>query len=195
MVYALPLDNFNDNTMNTTLWTLYEDDPGNAWLDETNQRLEFRSTVSADDVAALYIANDWGFLPTADFSFKVDFHYSSTVSGSVLLGIGKDEENDVWLEAGYGESAFFCWDAILNGSIIGENEKPRSSNDGTLYISYNAATDNLYVSDIGYGAGNAWGIIPLLVQWAWGADMVSPLLGGSANGAHCPPAWPISTTS
>ena len=138
---------------------------------------------------ALYIANDWGFLPTADFSYKVDFHYSSTVSGSVLLGIGKDEENDVWLEAGYEESAFFCWDAIVGGFAIDANEESRSSNDGTLYISYDASEDDLYVSDIGYGAGDAWGTIPNLVQGVWDADMVSPLLGGSTGdlGEALPP--------
>lgn len=180
VAYALPSDNFNDNTMDT-LWNLYEDDPSNAWLDETSERLEFRSTASAYDVPALYIANDWGFLPTADFSFKVDFHYSSTISGSVLLGIGKDEENDVWLEAGYEESAFSCWDALVDGSAIDANEKSRSLDDGTLYISYDASEDDLYVSDIGYGAGDAWGTIPNLVQGAWDADMVSPLLGGCAG--------------
>ena len=177
--YALPSDDFNNSTMDT-LWTLYEDDPDNAWLDETSGRLEFCSTASADDAVALYIANDWGFLPTSDFSFKVDFHYDSTASASVLLGLGKDEENDVWLDAGYEESAFFCWDAIAGGSIIDANEKSRSSNDGILYISYDASEDDLYVSDSGYGAGNAWGTISDLVRGTWDADMVSPLLGGEA---------------
>jgi len=181
--YALPSDNFNDNSIDTTLWTLYEDDHSSAWLDETGGRLEFRSTASADDLAALYIANDWGFLPTVDFSFKVDFHYDSTASASVFLGIGKDEENDVWLDAGYEESAIFYWDALVGGSVIDANEKLRSSDNGTLYISYNAATDDLYVSDSGYGAGNAWGTILDLVQGAWDADVVSPLLGGSADEA------------
>jgi hypothetical protein len=187
VVYALPLDSFNDNSMDTSLWNLYEDDHNNAWLDETNQRLEMRSTADANDTAALYIANDWGFLPTADFSFKVDFHYSSTVPGSVLLGIRKDEENDaneVWLEAGYGEddSAYFCWDAIVDGSIFyGEYIKSRSLDDGTLYISYDASEDELYLSDTGYWANDAWGTIPGLVQGVWDADMVSLLLGGSSG--------------
>lgn len=187
VVYALPSDNFNDNSMDTSLWNLYEGDHNNAWLDETNERLEMRSTTSADDAGALYVANDWGFLPTADFSFKVDFHYSLTVHGSVLLGLAKDiEDNDVWLEAGYYGAAepypAFFWDAFVNGVIFyGEYIKPRSLDDGTLYISYNAATDDLYVSDIGYGAGNAWGTIPGLVQGAWDADMVIPLLGGCSG--------------
>ena len=184
--YALPVlsDDFDDGTMDTTLWTLYEDDHSSAWLDETSGRLEFRATASADDLAALYIANDWGFVPTEDFSFNVGFHYSSTISGSVLLGLAKDiEDNDVWLDAGYEESAIFYWDALVGGSVIDANEKLRSSDNGTLYISYNAATDDLYVSDSGYGAGNAWGTILDLVQGAWDADVVSPLLGGSADEA------------
>lgn len=182
--YALPSDSFDDETMDTSLWSLYLEAPGSAWLDETHERLEFRSTASADDVAALYIANDWGFLPTADFSFNVGFHYSSTISGSVLLGLAKDiEDNDVWLEAGYGEGkAHFCWDAFVDGSFYdGEDGKSRGLDDGTLYISYDATEDELYLSDSGYGSGSAWGTISGLVQGAWGADIVSPLLGGCAG--------------
>lgn len=189
VVYALPSDNFNDNSMDTSLWNLYEDDHNNAWLDETTQRLEFRSTADANDTAALYIANDWGFLPTADFSFKVDFHYSS-LPGSVLLGIRKDEENganEVWLEAGYEEAAnpysAFFWDAIADGNQFDANEQLRSLDDGTLYISYDAATDDLYVSGSGYWADDAWDTISGLVQGAWGADMIRPLLGGCSGEA------------
>ena len=183
VVYALPSDSFNDNSMDTSLWNLYEDDHNNAWLDETNQRLEFRSTADANDTAALYIANDWGFLPTADFSFKVDFHYSS-LPGSVLLGIRKDEEsgaNEVWLEAGYNVNdpcAYFCWDAIVDGNMvyggdIGEYIKSRSLDDGTLYISYDASEDELYLSDTGYWANDAWGTIPGFVQGVWDADITA----------------------
>ncbi|MBL7152181.1 MAG: hypothetical protein ISS79_00570 [Phycisphaerae bacterium] len=190
VAYAvLPSDNFDDNSRNTSLWNLYEDNHDDSWLDETSARLEYRSTASANDVPALYIANDWGFLPTDDFSFKVDFHYSSTVAGSVLLGIRKDEEsgeNEVWLEAGYEEAAnsysAFFWDAIVDGNeFYGANEQLRIFDDGTLYISYNAATDDLYVSGSGYWADDAWDTIPGLVQGAWGADMISPLLGGCAG--------------
>lgn len=182
--YALPSDDFSDDAMDTTLWTLFEENHAYAWLDEIYGRLEFRTTASADDAAALYIANDWGFVPTSDFSFKVGFHYSSTISGSVLLGLAKDiEDNDVWLEAGYGEGkAHFCWDAFVDGSFYdGEDGKSRSLDGGTLYISYDATEDELYLSDSGYGSGSAWGTISGLVQGAWGADMVSPLLGGSAG--------------
>jgi hypothetical protein len=181
---ALPSDNFNDNSRNTSMWNLYEEDNSEAWLDETSARLEFRSTASADDLAALYISNNWGLLTTSDFSFKVDFHYSSTVSSSVLLGVAKDEANDVWLEAGYRDgSAYFCWDAIVGDSVIDANEKLRSSDDGILYISYDESEDELYVSDIGYWSTDAWGILPGLVDGAWGADVVGLLLGGSSGDA------------
>jgi hypothetical protein len=42
--HALPSDDFNDNSMDTSLWNLYLDSPAILWLDETNQRLELRST-------------------------------------------------------------------------------------------------------------------------------------------------------
>ncbi len=178
---SLPSDNFDDNAMDTTLWNLYEEDSENVWLDETNQRLELRTTVGVfSDEVALYLPNNWGFLATEDFSFRVDFHNSSTASGSVLLGVGKDPANDVWFDAAYDEGAMFFWDAIVSDIDFDEGSKVRDSNDGTLYISYNATTDDLYLSDTGYGSGNAWATIEDLLQGQWGGYAVAPLLGGDS---------------
>ena len=182
---TLPSDNFDDNTTNTTLWSPYQTNPGDAWLDETSQRLEFRTTAGADDDAmAFYLPNWWGFAATENFSFRVDFHYGSTVSGSVFLGLAKDEDNGVLLDAVYyGDNASFYWDGDSDGIEIGEGLKARDQDDGTLYISYNATTDDLYLSDIGYWAVNAWVTLEDLVQGQWGGGFVGPLLGGDNWGS------------
>ena len=184
---VLPSDNFNDNSRDTSMWNLYQDDPCNAWLDETGGRLEFHSTASADDVVALYIANDWGFLPTADFSFNVDFHYSSTSGppgsdASVMFGLGKDENNYVTIDAGNwvdgGAHPYFYYEQVTGGSEVAEGEKARGLIDGTLYISYDASEDDLYLSDTGYWSGAAWVTILDLLQDEWGGAIVGPFLGG-----------------
>ncbi len=176
---TLPSDNFNDNSMDTSLWTLVEWDPTNGWLDETNARLEMRATTAADDAAALYISNNWGFLTTSDFSLRLDFHNSSTAEASVFFGIAKDAENDVWFDAAYeGGEAWFCWDALVDDEEFDFGEKERTSSDGTFYISYDAGEDELYLSEVGYWSGNAWATIPDLLQDAWGGDPIGVLMGG-----------------
>jgi hypothetical protein len=53
---SLPSDNFNDNSMNTSMWDFYQESP-KVWLDETNGRLEARSPADVEDAASSYSAN------------------------------------------------------------------------------------------------------------------------------------------
>jgi len=185
---AIKTDDFNDNSRNTSVWNLYQGFP-DVWLDETNQRLEMYSTTSAND-AALYFANNWGFQPTDDFSLKVDFHYDSTgprgSDACVRLGLYKDWDNYLEVAAGCwvgGETfPYFYYEVTDDSKVEEEGEKARGTDDGTLYISYDAAADELYLSDTGYGAGNAWVTIPGLLQGKWGGDIVGPFLSGWSRG-------------
>jgi PEP-CTERM motif len=196
--YALPSDNFNDNSMDTSMWNLYQENPGNVWLEETNQRLEIRSTGNAGDGTATYVANGWGFATAEDFSFKVDFHVSS-FSGSrgyewdAILGLVKfgdietmsNNGSSIGAELGVdehgNENPFFWGDKTTDGIHVNILQKPRYSADGTFYISYNAAADELYLSDIGYGTTDAWIRIQGLLKGEWGGGVVSPCLTGEAN--------------
>jgi len=65
---ALPSDNFNDNSMDTSLWSIYEKNPSKAWLDETNRRLEMRSTEPLE-ILHLHI-----FLMAGVFLQRTTFH-------------------------------------------------------------------------------------------------------------------------
>jgi len=205
--HALPLDNFNDNVMDTSLWNLYQADPTIVWLDETNQRLELRSTGIHTSAEADYSANAWGFSSTDDFSFKIDFYHGSippVIPGdqdwdfSVHLGLAKDWDkdwdedwdNDVFLEAGYGvipgqgagEHSFFYVATRIDGAESEEGEKDKVAEYGTLYMSYDANKDELYLSDTGYWVANAWVTIPSLLQDQWGASPVFPYIGGWSDG-------------
>jgi hypothetical protein len=199
---ALPSDNFNDNSRNTSMWNLGEMDPCNVWLDETNQRLELRSTSVAEvwHAGAAYVANGWGFLPTDNFSFRVDFHNSFTSNSigrewwvSVVLGLCKEgsdlaatSENNVEIQAGWASEwdvngMAFDYSYAINSPDVTDNLIPRSSTDGTLYISYDAGADALYLSSTGYWDTNGF-ILTGLLKGTWEGVVVSPLLGGSRNG-------------
>lgn len=197
MSHALPSDNFNDNSIDTSLWNFYQDSPAILWLDETNQRLELRSTGVHNEAYADYYANAWGFSTTNNFSFRIDFQHSRippAIPGdqdwdfSVHLGLTKDWDNNVFLEAGYGvyqlydsHSFFYCATEI-NGSEVEKGEKDKTTDFGTLYMSYDADQDELYLSDTGYWATYSWITIPGLLQGTWGGDTVLPYIGGWSDG-------------
>ena len=195
--HALPSDNFNDNSIDTSLWNLYQDSPTILWLDETNQRLELLSTGVHNEAYADYYANAWGFSTTNDFSFRVDFQHGQippAISGdtnwdfSVHLGLGKDWDNNVFLEAGYGvyqvndSHSFFYSATLINGSEVEKGEKDKTTDFGTLYMSYDANKDELYLSDTGYWATDAWITVPGLLQGTWGGNTVFPYIGGWSDG-------------
>jgi hypothetical protein len=197
--YALPSDNFNDNLMDTSLWSLYQPS-SNVWLNETTQRLEVRSTADEEGAAAVYLANGWGFSTAEDFSFRADFHVSSLSAPGdyefgTMLGLGKGGgdfltlyNNNAGIGAGYyvGEAGYepykearFDFNKTSKGIHGAENHRPRILDDGIFYISYNAGTDELYMSNADYGASKAMVIFPGLLKGEWDSDVVIPFLGGS----------------
>ena len=198
---VLPSDNFNDNNSMNTLWNLYEDNHSNAWLDETNQQLELRSTESAGDFVAVYVANGWGLSPAYNFSFKADFHNSFTTEdvntwATVMLGIGKGSDvatirgNNAIIDAAWDRSdeynpppySVFGYSYTVDGN---ESEfsfqETRYSSDGTLYVSYDAGADELYLSHTGYGEPNASDTISGLLKGEWGGDVITPFIGGDVE--------------
>ncbi len=192
---ALKSDDFNDTSRDTSMWNLYEDNHSKAWLNETGGRLEFRSTADADN-GANYIANGWGLLPTNDFSLKIDFHHISTSGplnsdSCVYLALIGDGSNYLTLEAGCyenneGTHPYFYHErgiAGLNGDDfeIDQEEKVRTIDDGTLYISYDVSEDKLYLSYAGYWATNEWITIENF-QDQWGSGIVIPYISGWADG-------------
>lgn len=63
--YSSPWDdNFDDNSMNTSIWNLYQEN-SNVGLNETNDRLEVISNMDTAGAPVFYLANGWG-ISTAD---------------------------------------------------------------------------------------------------------------------------------
>jgi len=181
---SLSEDDFNDNLMDP-MWRLYNEDPNKCWVEETNQRLELHATSDANDVIALYISNGWALDVSEDFTLKVNFYYDvlSWEDGGIFIGLGPDpndpRNNYVDIVAGCDEEApYFWYGKIVGGTYEDYLWEERDEDSGTLYISYDAALDELYLSYDGYGSANAWATVSDLLQGDWSGQPVYVGLGG-----------------
>ena len=98
------------------------------------------------------------------------------------MTLENDSNNTVSISAGSdNDGPYLYYEKVINGNTIFE-QKPRDSNDGTLYISYDTATDQLYLSSTGYGSANAWEVVPGLLQGQWASEPVGVAVGGGSDG-------------
>jgi hypothetical protein len=128
-----------------------------------------------------YVANGWSFDTNGDFEVKADFHYSdiSVQDGWIGMTIEKNDSNYVSITAGSDSGGrYFYYEKVADGNTVFE-QTTRDSNDGTLYISYNASADEMYLSSTGYGSINAWKTVSGLLQGQWSSEVYIALGGGS----------------
>ena len=151
-------------------------------LYETNQRLEFVSSSRFGDFRRYYTANGWRIDANESFAFKADFHYSDLSSAPGWVGMDIcDGANYVSISAGAnGDAAYFYYEATVDGNIIMEQES-RESDDGTLYCRYDANSNAVYLSHIGFDSNDAyvWQTTPDPLQGQWLSSLDIALGGGS----------------
>jgi 5-hydroxyisourate hydrolase-like protein (transthyretin family) len=173
-------DNFNDN-QKASMWKLYQTDSDNCWVDETNQQLQLRATGTAGDVSAFYQSRSWMLDSTQDFSMKIDYFYDPPDTwneGGVILKLNSDTNQYVSISAlCYEDSMYFGYD----DSDVNVTLENRSNESGTLYISYDALSDALYLSETGYGSGNALWTSGGLLQGEWSGVPLHVSIGGDSN--------------
>ncbi len=185
IINQAPNDDFNDNTQGS-MWQLYEEDPDNCWLEEINERLEIRATSEAGAIVAEYMSNRWMLDVTEDFYFSIDAHYSKETSedGWIYLGLTTDiTDPSKCVNFGIGcedNAPYFYYEAV-DGDWGLNDQTSRDSTEVTLYVSYKAASDELYLSYTGYGSADAWRTIPGFLQGRWGADSVYVEIGGGSE--------------
>jgi hypothetical protein len=85
-------------------------------------------------------------------------------------------------EAGGFETGPFYLYEVQDGLWEHEVVAERFSDDGTLYMSYDPDTDELYFSFTGYGKANAWQTVTGLLQGHWASEPVYIILGGGSEG-------------
>ncbi len=179
-------DDFNDNRLGI-FWRLAGDDLANCLLAETNQRLELLTTSKARGDSAYCVGSNWQIDPAGDFSFKVDYHYDLVTdeSGWLFLGLRPDA-NDLQprhITVGVGcdrQSPYFLY-GIVDSERTEARSTGRLQSDGSLYVSYEAARDRLFLSAKGYGAENAWAVFSNVLKASWGGAPVTVFLGGGAD--------------
>jgi len=180
-------ENFDDNERNG-IWRTYADDPRNCSVTEINRRLELRASSSASGVWAMYVANSWRFDTNADFSLRVDLQYTplTYARGWIGFGLTPDAEHprEQQIGVGIGASAMFrhYWYRVVEGISCDTSTAPRFGDSTTMYLSYCAETDELHVSDSGYGADHAWITFPGLVKGKWEGKPLYLWLGGTSEG-------------
>jgi hypothetical protein len=179
-------DDFEDGQAGS-LWFVYEPDMSKIWVEETSGRLEVYATARADDIDAAYVSNGWRLDVTKDFELKVDFHYGkldvgdSWVMVGLLPSLAEPISRIITFEAGcMNEQPFYQYEAI-DGSWRHEERSDRSSDDGTLYVSYDAGKDELYLSHTGYGKANTWRTVTELLKNKWAAQPVYVAIGGGSD--------------
>jgi hypothetical protein len=185
--WQLPADDFEDGRPEP-LWFVYEVDPSLVQIKERNGRLETVASAQAQNVDAFYVGDGWRLDATKEFAIRVDFHFSSENPGDgrVTLGIvpSLDPSARQWaeLEAGRFDTGPFYLYEVRDGLWVQERVADRSSDDGTLYMSYNPDVDELYFSHTGFGKANAWRTVTGLLEGRWANEPVYVILGGGSEG-------------
>jgi hypothetical protein len=181
-----PMDDFEDGVP-APRWEACESGPDSLRVREVNGRLEFDTLIPADSVYALYLPSGWRLDATKDFSLKIDFYFDTAGAGEgyVSLGLARSPANPT---AQYVDVAAGCLDGqlVCAGRLATEYGRQkrwaaRNGDAGTLYLSYNAAADELYRSFTGYGSDNAWDVATQLLQGQWSGQPLYVIMGGSVS--------------
>jgi hypothetical protein len=180
-------DGFEDGE-SAPLWQVFEPTPADLSVRELNSRLELHAPMQPAGAYAFYISDGWTIDATKDFSMKVDFHFSSSGNGKacVLIGLTPIPYNPV---AQYVDLTAGCQDGqpIHTGRLAAAGTRQewsafRGCDTGTLYISYDAASDQLYRSFVSYGQLNAWDVTTGVLKGYWAGQPLYVILGGSDIG-------------
>lgn len=177
-------DDFNDGRK-AIFWNLVGDDLVACRLTERNQRLELTATGKTDGFSSSYVGRGWGIDPKGDFSMRILFHQAVN-QGAALRVVLAPEDSDgksEYIKFGVtssGSVPFYTYEAV---SSMNTQSKlySRQQDDGTLYLSYDAARDELYLSFTGYGQANAWATADGFLQTIWDGRVLGLSLEGTSG--------------
>jgi len=176
-------DDFNDNRRGS-MWRLVGDWSENLYMVEQEEQLQVLADGQGGDLAVWYSANGWILDPNQDFACQVDFHYSELADQNGWIGINVESEGMyVTIAAGSDSNGlYFYYEAEVDSNIVVEQEI-RDFNDGTLYITYDADTNSIYLSHEGSDSEDAyvWKSIPNPLTFEWDSDVVVSIGCGGDN--------------
>jgi hypothetical protein len=179
-------ETFDDNVKNS-MWAAYAQDPDHCQVVEVSQRLELRASPGPGAVFAGYLSQAWRLDPTRDFSMKVDAYFRPRADATGWLSLGVTPNADepcsrhVSIGLGCAGGVAQYWYEKQEGLLVDSSRFERFKDTVTLYLSYDAATDLLFLSDTGYGAQEAWKVIAGVVRGQWGGRPLHLVLGGGSE--------------
>jgi hypothetical protein len=182
-----------DDSEKDPMWRVYAQDANSCWVAQVNQHLELRARPGPAAFAG-YLSQAWRLDPTKNFSMKVDVNFRPRADATGWLGFGltpnADEPCTRHVSIGIGCAGGMAqyWYEKQEGVLIDSGRAERFKDTVTLYLSYEAATDLLFVSDSGYGAEEAWKIFPGVIRGQWGGRPLHLVLGGGAEHLALGPA-------
>ncbi len=164
------IDDFNDNARSAD-WIVQNPDFPTTIIDETNQRLEISSSNDINPTEAFYSANGWKISSEQNFSVKIEFHNEiltqSFTGVAIRLVDSNVRENYIRLSAASeANQPIFAVQAGINGMLI-DRSVPRTSSDGSLWISYNSDTNEIYLSLTGFGPEDYFQVVSLPEKIDW----------------------------
>jgi len=174
-------DNFDDNKKGT-LWKTYTDDPA-CKVQEINKRVEFTATAAAASGFSGYVGDKWSIDPNHDFEMRVTLNYDlqTYTGGWLTFGVTPDptKPRHQYVSFGIGCNSLFptYWREWKDGYEVRWTFAGRGHNRMTLYLSYDADTDTVYMAESGYGADNAWEVVSDCVRNRWGRKPIYVFLG------------------
>ncbi|MHC4266759.1 MAG: putative Ig domain-containing protein, partial [Planctomycetota bacterium] len=187
-IAMLPSDDFDDNRR-SAMWRLFVEDYSNTWVVEHANQVQVRASGDVNNLVAFYVANGWSFDVNEDFAVQVDFHYSGISYQDGWVGIiVSNEDSYVSISTGSDSNeSHFYYQTVVDSNTVFEQE-PKDSNNGTLYISYDANSNDLYLSCVGYGRENAyaWQTTHDPLQGSW-VSPVDVVIGGGSDGVSLGP--------
>ena len=180
-------DNFDDNKKGT-LWKAYADSP-DCQVKEINKRLEFTAKTSVNPMFAGYVADKWPIDPNHDFAMKLDLNYDLVTLNGGWLTFGvtpnNTEPRKQYVSFGIACVSLFrsYWREWKEGYEVRWTFEYRGVDKMTLYLSYDAASDTVYMGRTGYGPENAWEVLPDSVRGRWGRKPIYVFMGLATEGA------------
>jgi hypothetical protein len=181
-------DNFDDNKTGT-LWKPYTDNP-NTQVKEINKRVEFTAKASETPMFAGYVASStWPIDPNHDFALRLDLNYDLVTmeGGWLTFGVtpNNTEPRKQYTAFGLACVSLFpsFWREWKEGYEVRWTFEQRTSDKTTLYITYDAASDTVYMGRTGYGPENAWEVLPDNIRGRWGSKPVYVFMGLATEGA------------
>ncbi len=179
-------DDFDDNSLSGS-WRLAGDDLATCRVEETGKRLELTAAAGTSRLSAFCLGNGWGLDATKEFSFRVDYHYilAAQQDGGIAVRLATSDSD---LHAGYlefgagaGASYPYFWHEAADGDTRRSSYVRRSQESGSLYVSYDATCNELYLGTGGYGKEKALVTTTLLARDSGSGHVVFVGLGGASD--------------